>query len=238
MKEAFEQLYGQARTLFENGRFLEAEKIYWKLLEGRPQGYADIFNKLGLIAHQKGELEVAASYFQKALALNPRYTEASLNLTVTLNDLGRYDEAGETFSKAAQIVRADSKSIDPFVIGKLANEHARLGDQYSDVGLYDEALDEYRKALGLRPNFVDIIIRYGIALRETGRLDEAIETFLRATEAHPGHAPAFVQLGVAYYMKGFLDLARSAWEKAQSIDPVNRDVQVYLALAKKEIIER
>jgi len=238
VKEEFEQLYGQARTLFESGRYLEAEKIYWKLLEGRPQGYADIFNKLGIISHHKGELEIAASYFQKAVTLNPRYTEASLNLTVTLNDLGRYDDASEAFTKAVQIVRTDSKAVDPFVIGKLANEHARLGEQYADVGLHDEALEEYRKALALRPSFVDIITKYGIALREKGRLDEAIETLLRATETHSGYAPAWVHLGVAYYMKGFPDLARSSWEKAQLIDPKNRDVQVYLSLAKKEVIEK
>jgi tetratricopeptide (TPR) repeat protein len=236
--ETFERLYEQAKALFDGGRYLEAEKIYEKLLKGRPQGYAEIFNKLGLIAHYKGELEASADYFQKALSINPRYTEASLNLTVTLNDLGRYDEAGDTFSKAAQVVRADAKAIDPFIIGKLANEHARLGDQYAEFGLYDEALEEYRKALALRPNFVDVITKEGIALREKGRLDEAIESFMRAKGVHPKYLPAMVHLGVTYYMKGFLDLARNAWEEAQTVDPENRDVQVYLSLAKKEIIEK
>lgn len=233
----FEKLYDEAKGHFEAGRYPEAEKIYLKLSTVRPEGYAEIFNKLGLIASSKRDLDGAVSNFRKALALNPRYTEASLNLTVTLNDLGLYDEASDTFSKAAQIVRADAKSVDPFVIGKLSNAHANVGDQYSEVGLYDEALDEYRKALSLRPNFVDIITKLGIALREKGRLDEAIEAFQRANDVHPHYTPALIHLGVAYYMKGFLSLARNAWEEAQQVDPDNRDIQVYLSLAKKEIIE-
>ncbi|MFY9270138.1 MAG: tetratricopeptide repeat protein [Candidatus Manganitrophaceae bacterium] len=235
--ENFEKIYEQARVAFDEGKMDEAEELFQKLLQTRPQGYADIYNKLGLITFQKGNADMAVVYFRKALQINPRYTEASLNLTIALNDLGRYGEAGDTFSKAAHVVRQDAKSLDPYIMGKLANEHAKLGDHYFEVGLYDGALEEYRKALSIRPKFVDVMTKVGITLREKGLFDDAIESFHQAKEIHPKYIPAFVHLGVTYYMKGFVDLALVEWEAAQRINPENKEAQVYLAMAKKEIIE-
>jgi tetratricopeptide (TPR) repeat protein len=235
--EDFEKVYQQARTAFDEGMIIEAERLYLRLLSGHPKGYADIYNKLGIIAYQRGNPVNAVAYFKKALQINPRYTEASLNLTIALNDLGQYDEAGETFARAAHVVRSENKSLDPFIQGKLANEHAKLGDQYFEIGLYDEALEQYRKALSIRPNFVDVITKCGITLREKGDFDDAIETFVKAKEAHPGYTLPMIHLGVTYYMKGFIDLALVEWEEAQKINPDGKEAQVYLGLAKKEIID-
>ena len=235
--EDFEKIYEQARAAFEDGKIIEAERLFLKLLEGNPKGYADIYNKLGIITYQKGNPERAAEYFRKALHINHRYTEASLNLTIALNDIGRYDEAGETFSRAAHVVRAESKSLDPFIQGKLANEHAKLGDQYREINLFDEALEQYRKALAIRPRFVDVLTKVGITLREKGAFDEAIETLIKAKEIHSRYIPALIHLGITYYMKGFTDMALAEWETAQRINPDGKEALVYLSLAKKEIIE-
>ena len=45
--------------------------------------------------HMKGELRKASAHFEKALEINPRYTEASLNLAITYNDLGEFKKAQE-----------------------------------------------------------------------------------------------------------------------------------------------
>jgi len=135
------------------------------------------------------------------------------------------------------VVRSEKKSLDPIIQGKLANEHAKLGDQYFEIGMYDEALEQYRKALSIRPNFVDVITKCGITLREKGDFDDAIETFVKAKAAHPTYTLPMIHLGVTYYMKGFLDMALAEWEAAQKMNPEGKEAQVYLALAKKEIIE-
>ncbi|HIE64366.1 MAG: tetratricopeptide repeat protein [Nitrospira sp.] len=234
--EDFEQIYEKASVAFDQGKILEAEKLYFLLLEGHPKGYADIYNKLGIIACQKENPKNAVKYFEKALEINPRYTEASLNLAISLNDLGEYDAASKTFSKAAEVVRAESESIDPYLYGKLANEHAKLGDLYSEIGLQDEALAQYRKALSMRPNFTDVLTKFGIALREKGLFDEAIEQFNKAKQVNPKYTSSMVHLGITYYMKGFIDLALKEWEEVQKINPALKEVQSYLSLAKKEVI--
>ena len=62
--------------------------------------FPDLYNMLGLIYHERGKYGLAHKAFEKALELNPNYTEASLNLSVTYNDLGKYTEAKAGYTKA------------------------------------------------------------------------------------------------------------------------------------------
>lgn len=233
MDPEFEKIYRTGQECFEEQRYDDAERLFLKLLDRNPKGYADVFNRLGLIYFEKGLLERAAQYFEKALALNPKYTEASLNLTVTYNELRNFTEAEKVFTRAAKFIRSEPTAMDPFIQGKLANAHSKLGDSYYELGRYEEALQEYRKALALRPNFVDILTKIGITLKEKGNLDQAMEAFSKAKEINPKYVPAYVHLGVAYYSKGQREQAVNEWNAAQKIDPANRAVQAYLTLAKK-----
>jgi len=81
------ELYELGTKLFDDGKLNEAEPLLREVIALNP-GYADVHNKMGIICSMKGELRKAAAHFEKALELNPRYTEASLNLAVTYNDLG------------------------------------------------------------------------------------------------------------------------------------------------------
>ena len=127
MEEHLDELYQEGKRLFEEGRYSEAEPLLKEVLKVNSK-YADVLNKLGIISHLKGELKDAAGYFERALQQNPRYTEASLNLAITYNELGEFKMAQETFSLAAQVARPTPGSLDPFVAGKLADEHYRIGN--------------------------------------------------------------------------------------------------------------
>jgi len=232
MAENLDEIYLNGRDAFDKGEMDEAEKCFLEVVKHRP--YADVYNKLGLIFHGKGELGKAVSSFQKALEINPSYTEVSLNLAVTLNDMGRYNEASEVFSKASKIAHSGPYSLDPFIKGKLANEHAKLGDIYYDLGLYGEALEEYKKATSLRPTFVDIITKIGITYREKGLYNEAIREFMKAREINPRYAGARINLGITYYMKGFIDLAVNEWEDALKVNPDSSDARMYLKFVQSE----
>ena len=235
MDSEFDLSYHQAETLFQKGDYGEAKTLFLKLNACRPQGFADIYNKLGFICQWQGEFQQAAEHFQKALNLNPHYTEAALNLAVTYNEIGLYSEAIQAFSQAASLTKAHPPSLDPYTRGKLANEHARLGDQYRALGLYDDALREYRRALTLRPNLVDILTKTGITLREKGDLDEAIKVLMKAKEVHPQYSSAIIHLGITYYVKGFFNLAKSEWETLKDVTPQSHSALLYLVLAQKGV---
>jgi tetratricopeptide (TPR) repeat protein len=212
---------------------LEEKSQFVSESEAVPAGYADLHNRLGLTYHENGDLPHAADCFRKALSLNPYYTEASLNLTVTLNDMGEYDEARSCISKAALSIIAAPDAMDPYIRKKMANEHARLGDQYMELGIVNEGIEQYQKAIRLHPDLVDVVTKLGVALRSRGEDDQAIDLLTRAEKINPRYVPALIQLGLTYYHKGFFGLAFLKWEEAGRIDP-GGTAKVYLALIKKE----
>jgi len=233
MDSTLQELYDLGKKLYDEGKFSEAEPILKEVLNINP-GYADVHNKLGIIANLQGELRKAADHFEKALELNPRYTEVSLNLAVTYNDLGEYKKAQEVFSMAAQIAHPDPNAMDPFIAGKLANEHFKLGNMYFEFNMNDEAIIEYQKAVKLHPRLPDIQTKLGMALRNKGLLEEAIVHFVKAKMINPKYGPAWVQLGLSYYMQGLAGLAFEEWQEALRKIPDLKEAENYLKLLKKE----
>ena len=150
MDQLINELHERATQLFEEGKYSEAEPLLKNIISTNP-GYADVHNKLGMIFHLRGDFKQAAAYFRRALDINPSYTEASLNLVIAYNDMGDFDKAREVFSLAAQRAHPTPSAIDPFVAGKIANEHFKIGNIYLDFGMNDEAIDEYEKAIKLFP---------------------------------------------------------------------------------------
>lgn len=239
MQTTFDDLYRQGMDAFERKDYNEAEHFFVELLGINPN-FADIQNKMGIILHQSNRLTLAAKAFEKALDLNPRYTEASLNLAITYSDLGMYEKSREVFERAARFIASSGGDVsstprmDPFIKGKLADEHLRLGNRYYNLGLLDDAIDEYQKALRLSPEFSDIITQLGIALRDKGQRDEAIKTFTRAKESNPRYIPARLHLGITYYSQGFYGLAEEEWREALVFDPANASVKMYLNFIKPQ----
>jgi len=138
--------------------------------------------------------------------------------------------------KLQRSYKTRKKNIDPFVQGKLANEHAKLGNTYYEVGQVEEAEKQYLKALSMRPNFVDVLTSFGIVLREKGNIDGAIIHFKKAKEINPSYTRALIHLGITYYMNGFTDLAFKEWKEVQKINPNSKEAEIYLSMARKEAV--
>lgn len=233
MDSTLDELYDLGKRLFDEGKLNEAEPVLSEVITRNPR-YADVHNKLGIIYNLRGDMEKAAEHFEHALELNPRYTEASLNLAVTYNDLGEFKKAQEVFSMAAQIAHPDPGALDPFIAGKLANEHFKLGNMYLEFNMNDEAITEYTKAIKLHPRLPDIHTKLGIALRNKGLIDDAVAHFSKAKAINPRYGPAWVQLGLSYYMNGLAGLAFEEWEEALRRMPNLKEAENYLRLLKKE----
>jgi tetratricopeptide (TPR) repeat protein len=232
MKQSLiKELYRHGKALFEEGKYAEAELLLRDVIKLNP-GYADVLNKLGVIAHLKGELKEAAGYFERALSINPRYTEASLNLAITYNELGQFQKAQEVFTRAAQIAQPGPQGLDPFIAGKMANEHFKLGNMYMDLGLLEEAIGEYEKALRLHDGLADVHTKLGIALRARQDYQGAVRHFQKAKEVNPKYGQAWVQLGLTYYMQGRTEEAVAQWEAALREIPDLQEAKTYLKLLR------
>ena len=239
MDPVLKELYAQGSALFEEGKYDEAEPYFKDIVKVKPD-YADVLNKLGLISYLRGDLKDAAMFFERAVNNNPRYTEASLNLVIASNDLEEFEKAEKVITRAASAVYSGASkapggvSIDPYVAGRLSDEHFRLGNHYMEYGLSGEAIEEYKKALRLNESAPDVRTRLAIALREKGMFDEAIAELSKAKEHNPGYGAAWVQLGLTYYMRGLKGLAFREWEGAAQKMPDLKEARFYLKLLKEQ----
>lgn len=233
MESAMIELYHMGREAYEEGRSEDAHRFFVRLLEkgGR---FADVYNILGAIAFEGEDFEGARNYFQEALEINPRYTEACLNLAVTLNELGEYSSGETAYDQAKQAALVGQGQVDPFIRGRLANLHADIGEIYHGLGLHEEAVSEYRKGILLGPNFPDLRVRLGVLYRDMGEYEKSIEEFRDVKAKHPGYNAASIQLGITYYSRGQSELAVDEWNSILERDPGNAKALMYLKLAEKD----
>ena len=110
------------------------------------------------------------------------YAEAHNNLGVTLQELGRLDEA------EASLRQAIALKFD------YANAHQNLGRTLQELGRLDEAEAIYRKAIFLRPEHAEAHNGLGMTLQALGRLDEAEAIYRKAIAFKANFAQAHLNL--------------------------------------------
>lgn len=233
METAMVEFYHLGHEAFGEGRYDEAKQFFTKLMAMGCR-FADVVNLLGVIAFERSDWITAATYFREALEINPRYTEACLNLAVTLNEMGDYEAGEAAFQTACQASAAREGQLDPFVKGRLSNLHADIAEIYHGLGHHEEAVAEYGKALSLGPTFPDLRTRLGVLLRDMGDYEGAIAEFTRVRQEHPHYAAAAIQLGITYYGRGQVELADDEWNSLLARDPTNAQALMYLKLVEKD----
>lgn len=232
MNERVKQLLVLGREHYGKREFEKAEQMLRMVLEEEDR-YADVHDMLGVIAHSRGNFLVAERHFERALEINPAYTEAALNLAVTYNDRGKYEKAREVYSRIKVGAVGTTAGLDPFARGKLANMHADLAQAYHDAGLIREAVREYEKAVGLCPHFADLQTKLGTLLRELNDLVSARKAYEAAVQAKPNYVPARLQLGVTLLSLGEPTAAEEHWKYVISLEPENSQAKMYLRMLER-----
>jgi choline-sulfatase len=95
----YESLQNLAVAYRESGRIADAERTLNSIAaSGEP--YAPAYNELGMVWYQKGDLDKARGYFEKAAQLDPTYQLNLGRLYKTLGDKGRARASFEAFLAA------------------------------------------------------------------------------------------------------------------------------------------
>ncbi len=230
MDDHVRQLLLLGREHFAKGEYDDAEALLRRVVD-RTAGFADVHHMLGVIAHGRGDFGEAERRFERAVQVNPHYTEAQLNLMVTYNDLGKYEEARRVQATIRVNDIGQHVARDPFVLGRIANMHADVAQAYLDAGMVLEAIAELEQAVKLS-DFADLRTRLGVLYRDTGAIDRAHEQFERAKATNPRYLQARIMLAVLMMITGDRDAAITELEAAAAIDPDDRSVNLYLRIAR------
>ncbi len=234
MDDRLRQLLVIGKEHYDKNEHDRAEPVLREILTHSGADFADVHNMLACILHKRGELEPAEQHFERAVAINPRYTEALINLAVTYNDLGKYEAAQSVYSRIRDLEAKDGMP-DSFAAGKIANMHAAVAHAYMDAGCRPQAIEELRKAVELCPSFADLHVKLGSLYREGGALEMAREHYAAACTANPRYVPARVLLGATLLALGNADEAMAEWRASLAIDPANPKAKMYLRLAEERL---
>ena len=119
METNLDQLIDRGKRAFEQRDYVSALANFQEVIERNPR-YPDIRHLTGLCLSFVGQTEDALREFEAAVALNDSYVEAHLNRAITLNELGRYDDAREAFARATDLEQGRSEKFPAAVSAKLA----------------------------------------------------------------------------------------------------------------------
>jgi tetratricopeptide (TPR) repeat protein len=132
---------------------------------------------LGAFEIRLGRIDVAESAYRTAIALQPQFSPAYVNLADLLRAVGRDAEGEKVLRDALGVVPA---------IGQPALQHA-LGLQLVRAKRYDDAIVWLRLAAERDAGNARYAFVYGVALHDTGQATEGRRVLERAAGRHPGN---------------------------------------------------
>lgn len=169
-----EDLLIEGRNHFINGNYKMAEPLLQQLiLQGTRN--PEVYQMLATIFYDKGQFSKAIKTFKRALEIDPTYTDASVGLSIILNDLGKYEEGRQIFSDAQDLLDKKTNKSDPFLDERLASKHEELGDLYYQYKRYNEALEQLLKALKLSTRRPELTMRVAEVYSQLGQYERAVK---------------------------------------------------------------
>ena len=123
--------------------------------------------------------------------------------------------------------------------GPTAEEYFRKAlDCETQPDLLPEAVESYRQALEIAPEWIDAHINLGVALYQLGRVEEARAEFAAAVQLDPLSGISRYNLGCVLEEQGQIDEAIGHLRRAARAMPAHADVHFNLALAYEKRGER
>ena len=214
---------------------------------------AEVHLIFGWINFASGLNEQAKVDYLRAIALQPKNSEAYRRLTGVYERNGHLNEALAAAQKAVDIEPgslANQKTLGNFYFVRGDLEHAlppyrkmvelapqssaphrALGAGLGRLGRYEEAEQELRKAISLEDDF-DTELTLGSVLLDAGKNREAISSLERASSIGPENGGLWLDLGLAYERDGRPSNAKTAFFRGRAF------TRNYLAGDTRTFLER
>jgi len=155
----------------------------------------EAFN-LAVKNHQENNLQVAKTFYNEILKVNPYHLQALNNLATVFKKLRENQKAKDCFEKAI--------GIDP----NYADAHYNLGNVFKELGERQKAKDCFEKVIKINPNYSAALNNLGIIFKELGEHQKAKKIFEKAIEINPDNVNINVNLSDSY-IRTLDDLGKS-----------------------------
>ncbi|MDJ0746695.1 MAG: tetratricopeptide repeat protein [Xenococcaceae cyanobacterium MO_167.B27] len=190
---------------------------YLKQAQEKPES-AEIQANLGSLYARQKEWDLAISYYQKAIKLNPNFAGAYRNLARALTKAGKSEAATEYWLRAIELEAQGVK----------ADEYLQLGSNLIQQGKVKSAVNCYRRAIQLQPGLVEPYLKLGELFSHLEQYSQAEACYQQGLKNHPQNPQLHHALGLALAnqqnwegaianYKTALQLQEDYWEAAHNI---------------------
>ena len=243
--------WNNVRLLLRGNNIPDALFVARKSIERYPNDIEGI-GVLGACLRAGNEFDESLLYLNKAISLKPDYAEALINrglIKLTQKDkpgaLSDLETAHKLKPHMKQIwdlvisLNLEFKQFEqaisflgPMVKSDPGNENyfVNLALCYQHLDNLDTAIENYQRALKIKPNYAEAYNNMGAALQNKGDSDAAIDSFKQAIKIKPDYAAAYLNMGVSLQDKGDLEAAVDSYKQALKIKPDYAEVWNNLAL--------
>lgn len=232
-RSEIKEMLDTAREHFRDGNYRIAEPLLQQLMVSETKN-PEIFHMMATLYYDQGKFNKAIKTFRRALEIDPTYTDASVGLSIILNDLGRYDEGKQVFIDAQQALKRKSSSdADPYIMEKIATKHDELGELYFQYKRYDDAIEQYAKALSLSSRKAELKMKMIECFLKREDEPRALKELRLLVQEFPQFIPARLKLGLMYFNMKNTIAAVEQWESVLLRDPEHPIALKYLQMAQE-----
>jgi TolB-like protein/Flp pilus assembly protein TadD len=156
------------------------------------------------------ELQTAKVSFERAVALDPGFSQAYARLAYVQIQLGWYGSRGERAARVEQAVDLAKRAVE--IDGRDPSARLSLGRALFLSGEMESGIEELRAAVALDPSFAQAHFALAQALTGVDRHEEALREIDMAIQLSPRdpHMWTFLHIrAIAHYIAGDLDRAKA-----------------------------
>ena len=232
-------------VLLRVGRWDEAHDALLSALNIEGFRYAEASYNLGRVYSARGQHDLAAREWRRALKVNPEHDAAAFALSRIESDERIVVQPRPGRSAAAIKAAPEKKSTGPYgasasralVLDQTSFDFLQRARDAVERGKMMDAVDNFKRVLSRQNGyFAPANLELGYALVSLHRYEEALAQLLQVSQRDGARFPiSYFHLARLYELKGDLKLAEESFAKAVAASPANAQFLLDLSRVREKL---
>ena len=206
--------------------FVRAQEAFETAVRIRPEN-GNVWFHLGRALQSQEKIQEALEAYTVALRRKPADPDVRYWLGVASWFEKNWSQAAAQWE--ALIVENPDHAAFPKAWEELPRAYFNLGTARRESGDLDKAVEAYKEALRLRPDYADAHLNLGDLYGDSGKYSLALASLRRVERLRPDDIRVYLGLGVVYLGQDSLRLAQDQFSRALELDKRSAEAQYGLA---------